>query len=336
MPVKVLLAIAILVWMLLAMIRVFRVRSNALSSFELERRSKGHDTAAITQQERERHLPNVRAIRFILEMLLMALFVALLVLAYGFWTGIFWTLVGLLALPAMGRLHAVSGGAEQWYQRHEPKILELAAKWNTPLRFFQEQDEVVSLKVHSKEELIHIAQQSDKILSLDEELLLQHTLHFNALTVADVMTPSSVIEAVEASETVGPVLLDRLHKTGHSRFPVMEGDVDHMVGMLYLHDLVSLSRSVKRAREAMQPKVFYIRQDATLNHALHAFLKTHHHLFVVVNEYRETVGILSLEDVVEALLGKKIVDEFDLFSDLRAVAERNPRKINQPAKHQDV
>ena len=78
----------------------------------------------------------------------------------------------------------------------------------------------------------------------------------------------------------------------------------------------------------MEKKVYYIREDQTLDHALAAFLKTRHHLFVVVNGYRETAGIITLEDVIEALLGRKIVDEFDLHDDLRAVATREAKTNN--------
>ena len=86
----------------------------------------------------------------------------------------------------------------------------------------------------------------------------------------------------------------------------------------------------------MDKKVYFIRQDQDLEHALHGFLRSHHHLFVVINEYRETVGLLSLEDVIEALIGMKIVDEFDQFDDLRAVAGRNPRKNNHTAQARDI
>jgi CBS domain containing-hemolysin-like protein len=132
-------------------------------------------------------------------------------------------------------------------------------------------------------------------------------------------------------------VLDDLHKTGHSRFPVTDGDIDHVIGMLHIQDIFTLDakRSVT-AEKAMEPRVFYIREDQTLDHALVAFLRTHHHLFIVVNEFRETVGILSLEDVIEALLGRKIIDEFDTHEDLRLVAMRNPRGNNHPLKSEDV
>ena len=150
------------------------------------------------------------------------------------------------------------------------------------------------------------------------------------------MTPRSVIEAVPLGETLGPLVLDELYKTGHSRFPVYDKDLDHIVGMLYLHDLLDLRQGSQPAKEAMQTKVYFVREDRDLSHALHGFLKTKHHLFVVVNEYRETVGLLSLEDVIEALVGVKITDEFDAFDDLRAVAEHNPGRNNEPEGKEDI
>ncbi len=80
----------------------------------------------------------------------------------------------------------------------------------------------------------------------------------------------------------------------------------------------------------MEKKVYYINQAQTLQHALAAFLSTQHHLFVVVNGYRETAGILTLEDCIEALLGRKIIDEFDTHDDLRVVASRNAKQHNNP------
>jgi CBS domain containing-hemolysin-like protein len=63
-----------------------------------------------------------------------------------------------------------------------------------------------------------------------------------------------------------------------------------------------------------------VHEDFTLYQALQAFLKTKHHLFLVVNSFEELVGILTIEDVLEQMIGKPIVDEFDRYDDLRAVA----------------
>ena len=149
------------------------------------------------------------------------------------------------------------------------------------------------------------------------------------------MIPRTMIDSIGKDEVLGPIVLDGLYKTGHSRFPVIDGDIDHVVGMLYVQDLVTISNAKKSQKsyhvtDAMEHAVCYIREDQSLQQALAAFIKTRHHLFIVINQYRETVGLLSLEDALEALLGKKINDEFDTHEDLRKVAERNPRGNNSP------
>jgi CBS domain containing-hemolysin-like protein len=93
----------------------------------------------------------------------------------------------------------------------------------------------------------------------------------------------------------------------------------NFVGTLYLRDLVGETGS-KHVKELMSPQVFYIHEEESLAHALRAFLNTHHHLFVVVNNFEEFVGVLSIEDVLEEIIGKEIVDEFDQYDNLRAVA----------------
>jgi putative hemolysin len=106
---------------------------------------------------------------------------------------------------------------------------------------------------------------------------------------------------------------------------------------VHLRDLLSLDvRESKTAEQLMEKKVYYIRHDDSLQHALAAFIKTRHHLFVVINESRETVGLLSLEDVLECLIGQKIIDEDDVHSDLRAVAARAGALNNRGEGHVDL
>ena len=76
----------------------------------------------------------------------------------------------------------------------------------------------------------------------------------------------------------------------------------------------------------MSKDVYYIHEDHTLEKALHAFLKTKHHLFMVVDKFEEIVGVVTVEDIMEEIIGKQIVDEDDKFEDLRAVAESLAKK----------
>jgi len=167
--------------------------------------------------------------------------------------------------------------------------------------------------------------QGDSRISASEVELLQHALTFGDKFVSGALVPMRVVKLVAAADVIGPVLMDELSKSGHSRFPVYDEKRDHIVGILYLHDLVSAKHSGTVA-EIMSHKLTYVHEDFTLYQALQAFLKTKRHLFLVVNSFEELVGILTIEDVLEQIIGKPIVDEFDKYDDLRAVAAAAAQK----------
>jgi len=146
-----------------------------------------------------------------------------------------------------------------------------------------------------------------------------HALSFGDKLVHDHMVPRRVIRFVSGEEAVGPVLLDELHESGFSRFPVIN-DEGEILGTLYLRDLMKLQGG-GIVKQVMKNKVYYVNESSPLEHVLAAFLKTKHHIFMVVNEFEEIVGLITIEDVVEQILGRKIVDEFDRHDDLRAVAQ---------------
>ena len=313
-------------------------RRATLSSFELERRRKKGDKSAADELRRMLLLDDVMSLRRVTEALLLVLAVVLAVAAFGFWLGV---LVGVIVALVYGRIahldvviHLVDG----FYYRLEPRLLSLVERhprlgWLMRSVTTHKESGVLS----SREELDHLVQQSAGVLSLDEKKLIASTLHFNQKTVEEVMTPRGVVDTVARGEVVGPLLLDQLHRTGHSRFPVTDGDMDHIIGILHVRDILALDNKKSHYTEtAMEKKVYFINQNQKLERALAAFIKTRHHMFVVVNDHRETAGIITLEDVIEALLGRKILDEFDVIDDLRALAAKNPRQNNESPAATDV
>ncbi len=147
-----------------------------------------------------------------------------------------------------------------------------------------------------------------------------HALTFGDRTVSEIMVPKRVVKTVHADESVGPILITELHQSGYSRFPVHDdGSHDTIIGTLYMRDLVG-SRQGGRVHSVMRPDVHYVHEDQDLYRVLHAFIKTKHHLFVVVNSFEEYVGIVTIEDVIEQVIGHRIEDEFDRYDDMRAVA----------------
>lgn len=325
-----------LVWLVVFLLHSIRLESSSLSAFELKRRSDEGDGDAQKATEREQALPRLMTLRRLTETILLVVAIVLTVLALGWFVGTLVASALVLGLGRVSRIAFVSSSATRLYGSYESRLMALAATWSWLDWFSDAVGPERDTSAASKEELQHIIERSAGVLSRDVFQRLQASITLDNHTVQDVMTPASVVETADIKDTLGPLVLDGLHKTGHSRFPVANGDIHHIEGILYLHDIINLKSAKKSVREAMDPRVHYIHEEQSLEHALHGFLRTHRHLFVVVNDYRETVGVVTLEDVLEALLGKKIVDEFDQFDDLRVVAASNPRKNNLPKGKTDI
>jgi CBS domain containing-hemolysin-like protein len=183
--------------------------------------------------------------------------------------------------------------------------------------------------IYQKEDLVELldkqAHQPDNRMTAYELGIVKSTLTFSDKIIRDHMTPKRVVKTVSGDDVVGPLLMDELHKSGFSRFPVTEAETEEVIGTLYLKDLVKAKQG-GAVRSVMKKKVYYVNEEKPLQHALQAFLRTKHHLFVVVNGFEEVVSVITIEDVLEQVLGKQIVDEFDKYEDLRAVAALDAQK----------
>lgn len=171
-----------------------------------------------------------------------------------------------------------------------------------------EMEDLIALLEHQK--TVH----NNRIEKAEIDMAI-NTLKFGDKKVADHMVPRSVVRFVRAEEPVGPILLAELHDSGFSRFPVRKED-EEIVGTLYLKDLVE-KRVSGIVSNVMSPDVFYVHADEPLNRVLAKFLSTKHHLFIVRNEFSEVVGIITIEDVIEQIVGQRIVDESDVYEDMR-------------------
>ncbi|PID33540.1 hypothetical protein CR969_00140 [Candidatus Saccharibacteria bacterium] len=310
------------------------------SRFELQRRSRNGDEEATLLLRRHKLMRDLFSLQRVVAALLLVILSVLGVQIFHWSLGFLISLLIALESGAVARIEILQRYSQKIYQKIEGKILMLIEKHPNIFLAIRSVAPVPNdaYDIESKEELIDMVEQSGEVLSNDEKKLIINGLTFDQVSVGTVMTPKSMIDSVKHRELLGPLVLDDLHKTGHSRFPVIKEDMDHVVGILYIQDLLKIDRKSKsqRAETVMDKKVYYVREDQTLQHALAAFLRVKHHLFIVVNEYRETVGILSLEDVIEALLGRKIVDEYDTHEDLRKVAEQNPHKNNKTRSSEDI
>jgi CBS domain containing-hemolysin-like protein len=195
--------------------------------------------------------------------------------------------------------------------------------------------------VYEKKDLLEFLtrqnRQIDNRIPASDLQIARNAMSFGDMAVGSVMTPRREIRFVQANDPIGPILVDELHKTGFTRFPVVKDSAKaaspQVVGTLYLNNLIGYDGSGK-IKDLMKHEVYFINEDATLRQALNAFLSTHHHLLIVVNSFEETVGVISLEDVLEQIIGKQIMDEFDSYQNLRAVASMKAQK--EQDQHQEV
>ena len=180
--------------------------------------------------------------------------------------------------------------------------------------------------IYSKKELIEILEEhgtsTASDIKKDEEKIASGALSFGTELVKDAMTPRSVVVSLRGDLILGEEVTEKLTKHGYSRFPVLDEAGNNVRGILYAYKLIGKDAAKKRISELMDHSVHYLNEDETLDKALAAFIKTKHHMFVVVNKFSDYVGILTLEDILEEIIGEEIVDEFDEYKDLRKVAEK--------------
>jgi putative hemolysin len=321
----------------LVLVSAMQPETSSLSTFELERRSRKGRTDADYALRKQALRGDLLTLQHITTLLLLFIITSLLVVLTGWLLGLFIALIILLLFGALARIYVVRDIAAMIYERIEKGLLHFVEKasWLFAIIRIHSRESEVSLG--SREELEHLVSESMDVLSPSEKNLIIHGLRFGEKQVKEIMTPKGMIDFIKKTELLGPLVLSELHDKGHSRLPVISKDIDHVVGILHTKDLLTLEdKKSVTAESAMEKKVYYVHEDDTLEHALAAFLRARHHLFIVVNEFRETVGLITIEDVIESMLGRKIVDEDDVHDDIRAVASKNPDANNQPEQGRDI
>ena len=177
----------------------------------------------------------------------------------------------------------------------------------------------------TKAELIKILRRCNpNVLSDHEKNVIATTMSFDKKTVKDIMLPKKDITFVHDMDFLGPLTLDKLYQSGYEDFPVL-GPNGQVVGMLNTHDFNNLTvKETDRVVKYLSHKISYIREDYTLTMALTASLRTNSRLFLVINKYKQIVGMITLQDILEYLLGgTALEDTFDADYDIDAVAKRS-------------
>ena len=164
----------------------------------------------------------------------------------------------------------------------------------------------------SPEDILALLRQAreQKIFDEDTQQWLEKIIDFRGLEVRDAMISRAQMDVVKAGDSINRIIAYVVGTT-HSRFPVIADDKDNVLGILHAKDLLkyTLNPEQFKLENVLRPAVF-VPEGKPLNVLLKEFRDMHNHLAVVVDEYGSISGLVTLEDVIEQILGD-IEDEFD-------------------------
>ena len=187
-----------------------------------------------------------------------------------------------------------------------------------------EREDVVKLLERQK-------QQADNRLTETEIEQLLQAITYSRKKVSQIMKGRKKVRTVLLNEAIGPILMDELHASGNSFFPVCEqADSEHIVGVLYMSDLLHIKNG-GYVRDVMRADVFYVNEDFSIEQLLHAFLQTKQQVLVVINIFEEWVGLVTIGNALRHIVGHKIESSFNNYDSRAAVAAFKEQLLDSKA-----
>ncbi len=174
----------------------------------------------------------------------------------------------------------------------------------------------------TEEELLNLVQEAenDGELAEEESTLIRNAIGFNELVVSDILTPRVDIVAISKNESIEEIA-EKFFESGFSRFPVYDGTIDSIVGIINEKDFNNYVIHRKRTVESIIKPIQFVPHSMELFKLLKLLQKKKSHMAVVTDDYGGTMGIVTLEDILEELVGE-IWDEHDkVKSDLEEISE---------------
>ena len=186
----------------------------------------------------------------------------------------------------------------------------------------------------SKEELLEsmLMSEDEGIIDEKESDVIENILKLDNIKVSEVLTPRSVVFALDENLKIKDVIKSEPAIFKFSRIPIYDGSFENVTG------LVLTKKIFKQALEddsvtlaSIKKEIFIINENIPVSKALDLFISKKDHMFLVTDNYDQTEGIITLEDCVETILGVEIMDESDTTEDMRELAKRK-MKLRRKAK----
>jgi CBS domain containing-hemolysin-like protein len=149
------------------------------------------------------------------------------------------------------------------------------------------------------------------VVDEEEQEMIENVLELSETTADEIMTPRTDIVAVDISSDLNK-LVETINNAGHTRLPVCEGNIDNIIGLIYAKDLlveVGRDPSGFKLKDKIR-NAYFVPETKPLRTLLHEFQNQKLHIAIVLDEYGGTAGVVTLEDILEELVGE-ITDEYE-------------------------
>lgn len=190
----------------------------------------------------------------------------------------------------------------------------------------------------SEEELLALAEQAeaDDSIKSEERALIQATLRFGDVRARDLMVPRTDMVTIQKDQTIQDAMEEVLGTT-YTRFPVVGEDTDHVIGMLHARDLMQAIRQGHDSNnvETIMRTALFMPDTKLAADLLGEMRNQRQHMSVIIDEYGGTAGLLTLEDLIEELVGE-ITDEFDVEDPLIEHFPNGDIRVNGKVPQEDL
>lgn len=175
--------------------------------------------------------------------------------------------------------------------------------------------EFISPRPESRQELLETLSEAEdnQLIGAESRVMLEGVLRIADMTAGDVMVAAPRMDLIDIHDPLDDIL-HQVIDTAHSRFPVFEGTRDNILGLLLAKDLLKLQRAPELNLRALLRAPSFIPESKKLNDLLREFRNTRNHMAIVVDEFGHIAGLVTIEDVLEQIVGD-IEDEFDQSAD---------------------
>ncbi|MFN8770033.1 MAG: transporter associated domain-containing protein [Neisseriaceae bacterium] len=186
-------------------------------------------------------------------------------------------------------------------------------------------------EVQSKKEIIEILRNASqkKIIDSDSLPMLEAVFNITELKARDIMIPRNQIDVIDVNDSLTDIV-DKITRTGHSRFPVIDGAVSNIIGIFHSKDLLSSITNIDKEQEfdikEHLRKAYFVPEIKRLDNLMYEMRLNHAHLVIVVDEFTNVVGLVTLEMVIEQIIGD-IEDEYDAIEGERLITELNENQF---------